>query len=531
MDRPLVQSSEAGQSPVPVPKPGDVIEGKYRIEKVLGEGGMGVVLAAHHELLDQKVAVKVLTSTDAKAMSRFSLEAKATAQLKSEHVARVMDVGALPSGAPFMVMEYLEGCDLEELLRLNRRLPIEETVGYMLDALDGLAQAHSLEIIHRDLKPANLFLAVQASGTSIVKIVDFGISKSIASRRSGKTGVLTGDHSTVGSPTYMAPEQIRSPKDVDARSDIWSLGVVLYELLSGAPPFRGDSVGEIFAAVLEQKPPPLTTLFAEIPQGLSAVVARCMSRDRDKRYPDVLALATDLAPFGPPDAKARVTRIEQTLRAMKAKAEGKDVGRMPGRLTPPTPAVGFEPVTAEMTPSGSHEVRFEEPAAPGAPAAPAAPAGVVPPAPPSTPRRPPHATAQHVAFSSDTPRPDERHLATSPSLRRQTSRRKTLTIAGAAGVFLIVGIVALLRGTSSSEVTSGAATTRGAPSAMPLPPEPVAADTARSAAAAAPEVPAVAVDALPTAKPKQGPVAPPAPRKSPASPTPKKHLSVLDSPD
>src|SRR5258708_11294285 len=167
MARLLALAAAPAPARAQVPQAGEIIEGKYRVEKVLGEGGMGVVLAAHHELLDQRVAVKVLTSSDAKAMSRFSLEAKAMAQLKSEHVARVMDVGALPNGAPFMVMEYLEGCDLGELLRLNGPLPVEEAAGYVLDPIDGLAQAHALGIIHRDLKPANLFLAAQTPGTNM----------------------------------------------------------------------------------------------------------------------------------------------------------------------------------------------------------------------------------------------------------------------------------------------------------------------------------------------------------------------------
>jgi serine/threonine-protein kinase len=505
MDRRLAQPQDSASSTVQVPKPGEVIEGKYRIEKVLGGGGMGVVLAAHHELLDQRVAVKVLTSSDQKAMSRFSLEAKATAQLKSEHVARVMDVGTLPNGAPFMVMEYLEGCDLEELLRLHRRLPVEETVGYMLDAADGLAQAHALEIIHRDLKPANLFLAVQTSGTSIVKLVDFGISKSIASRRTGKTGVLTGDHSTVGSPTYMAPEQIRSPKDVDARSDIWALGVVMYELLTGAPPFQGDSVGEIFAAVLEHKPPPLATVVPEVPQGLSDVISRCLSAERSKRYASVLELAGDLAPFGPPDSAARVKRIEQTLRAMKAKAEGKGAGRV--RVSTPTPGIAFETPTADASDAETKEI--------------------IPPAAPSTPRRRGAAqTAQH-AFASDSPSLDERASATSPSLRRQGSRRKAVVIGGVVGVGLLVGVLALLHG-GAPDAGLATATPKGPPSAMPLPPL----SNAPSQPSAGREPALVAVDSLPTAKPKQGAAAPVQPARKSASPaTPKKHLSVLDSPD
>ncbi len=515
---------------VKVPRPGEVIEGKYRVEKVLGEGGMGVVLAAHHELLDQKVAVKVLTATDPKAMSRFSLEAKATAQLKSEHVARIMDVGVLPDGAPFMVMEYLEGCDLEELLRLNGRLPVEETVGYVIDALDGLAQAHALEIIHRDIKPANLFLAVQTSGTSIVKLVDFGISKSIASRSSGKTGVLTGDHSTVGSPTYMAPEQIRSPKDVDARSDIWAIGVVIYELLSGAAPFRGDSVGEIFAAVLEQRPRALSKVVPDVPPELSAIVARCMS-DRAERYPNVLELATALAPFGPEDSAARVKRIEQTLRAMKAKAEGRDPGRTTGRLTPPTPPIGFAvpglpSIAGAASVAAAGEETIDGADTQSLPSSPA----------PAPPRRkgPAHATAGHVAFTSDTPSPDERRSVTSPSLRRKGGRRAVMTIGGAAAIAILIGLVAVFRSSAPATGAMATATTRAAPSAMPLPsPPPAASPRPASAPEIAPQpvvpvLPAVAVDALPTARPRAATGTPA--RKSPA-PSSKKHFSVLDSPD
>lgn len=164
MDRFPAHDAPAGK--VTVPLPGEIIDGKYRVEKILGEGGMGVVLAAHHELLDQRVAVKVLTATDEKSISRFSFEARSTARLKSEHVARVMDVGALPGGAPFMVMEYLEVCDLGELHHLHGRLPAEEAVGCVMQAFDGLSQAHGIGIVHRDLKPANLFRAVQPARRS-----------------------------------------------------------------------------------------------------------------------------------------------------------------------------------------------------------------------------------------------------------------------------------------------------------------------------------------------------------------------------
>jgi serine/threonine-protein kinase len=461
-----------------VPKPGEIIDGKYRVESVLGEGGMGVVLAAHHELLEQRVAVKVLTSSDKQALMRFSLEAKATAQLKSEHVARVMDVGALPSGAPFIVMEYLEGCDLGELLKLQGRLGVTDAVGYVMEALDGLAQAHALDIIHRDLKPANLFLAVQPNGASIVKLVDFGISKSIASRRSGTTGVLTGDHSTVGSPTYMAPEQIRSPKDIDGRSDLWAMGVVLYELLSGAPPFRGDSVGEIFAAVLEKTPPRLSSIVPEVPAGLSEVVATCMS-DREVRYKNVLELARDLAPYGPPESAALVPRIEQMLRAMEARAAGERVSLTGARVSP-------APISS-----------------PDAPAA-----GL-------------------VAFSSDTLSDSTPREATLPSLRRKGSRRRMLTVMGAAGAGLLVVLIGALRVSRSSAPTAASASiaqegSPGQPTGLPP-----AADS--SVGPGTPNAPVISIDALPAAAKDHS--SPGAVHKLHKAGAPKKPPAILDSPD
>jgi serine/threonine-protein kinase len=396
---------------------------------------------------------------------------------------------------------------------------VEEAVGYALDALDGLAQAHSLEIIHRDLKPANLFLAVQASGTSIVKIVDFGISKSIASRRSGKTGVITADHSTVGSPTYMAPEQIKSPKDVGAQSDIWSLGVVLYELLSGAPPFSGDSVGEIFAAVLENKAPPLSRVVPTVPEGVSRAVARCMARNRSERYANVLELAVDLAPFGPPDAAAKVTRIEQTLRAMKARAESKDAPRASARGTPEP-----EDVTAEITASGSHDIRIEAPE-PGPPSAPSS--------------RKLLGGKVSGGFSSDTPRGGMRSLATLPSIRRVEGRRRVLAIAGGAATLMAIGMVAFLRSSASSSalavqaVDSRSGVPSGVPSAMTLPPT-QASHTEAAGAALSPAQPVattISVDQLPSVKSKQQAVATPLRKGAAPSPPAKRHLSVLDSPD
>jgi serine/threonine protein kinase len=527
MDRSLAQDKSSRE--VVVPQPGDVIHGKYRIEKVLGEGGMGVVLAAHHELLDQRVAVKVLTSRDEKAVSRFSLEARSTARLNSEHVARVMDVGALACGAPFIVMEYLEGCDLEELLLLHERLPPQEAVGYILQALQGLAQAHALGIIHRDLKPANLFIAVVPGGANVIKILDFGISKSTASRRSGKTGNLTAEHSTLGSPTYMSPEQIRASKDVDTRSDLWSLGVVLFELLAGAPPFDGESVGEIFANVLEKDVPALTTVRPDVPEGLSDVIARCVKRDPTERFPGVLEFARELAPFGPADAASRVRRIEQTLLTARTKAGGSEPPPSTVRPVMPSGRGSAADETAEETTSGSHDVHFSTDAA-------EEPAGAA--STPALPRR--HRGPQvtgHVAFASDKHKPDLRALVdTGPSLARRSRGRAVIGVVCVAAVFAVLAIAALVRTDLSGRASPSVANASGAPPTAP------ASSTTVPAPAASPQpeptivrpLAAAAAHASQTpAKPTSQPQLPVAPRRTPASmPGPaKKHLGVLDSPD
>jgi serine/threonine-protein kinase len=511
-----------------VPRPGEIIEGKYRVEKILGEGGMGVVLAAHHELLDQRVAVKVLTATDEKAISRFSFEAQSTARLKSEHVARVMDVGALPGGAPFMVMEYLEGCDLEELLQLNGPLPIQEAVGYVLQALEGLSQAHGLGIVHRDLKPANLFLAVHPSGANVIKIVDFGISKSIVSRRSGKTGVLTAEHSTVGSPIYMAPEQIRASKDVDPRADLWSLGVVLYELLCGEPPFSGESVGAIFAAVLEKDAPELHIRVPTVPVGLSAAVARCVQRDRAKRYPNVLELAQALAPFGPPDSTARVTRIEQTLQTALARVEGKDIRTSSVRVSIGG-AHGRSDPTAELTQSGSHEIYFATNAAVGQETA-EAPGSAPAASAPSRPGHAAHATAGHVAFSTDTPSTDIVYRGeTIPSLVRRSRRRTGLAIVGAAGVIAFIAVVAIVRTNFSDPAARSPTSASASPSPKPTPSTESAAPPKRADPSPIATSDPTAVAPTTTAKTKAQLLPHRAAATAPAPA--KKHFGVLDSPD
>ena len=296
-----------------MPRIGDVIADKYRLDKVAGEGGMGIVYAAEHLVLKQRVAVKVLlpgAATSEAVVERFRSEARAAAKIDSEHVARVLDAGSLSSGAPFLVMEFLEGCDLEELLALQKSLPVTETVDYLIQALEGLAHAHAAGIIHRDLKPANLFLACRPDGTNAIKLLDFGISKTTKATANDKK--LTGHH-VLGSPTYMSPEQLRNAPTIDGRADLWSVGVVGYELLSGTPPFDGEGVGEIFAAILEKTPVPLTERAPRVPAELAEILAKCMSRDPDERWTDASAVARALAPFASDGATVMVDRAEQVL--------------------------------------------------------------------------------------------------------------------------------------------------------------------------------------------------------------------------
>lgn len=300
-----------------MPRVGDVIAGKYRLEKVAGEGGMGIVYAAEHLVLRQRVAVKVLlpdAAVSEMVVERFAREAQAAARIQSEHVARVMDAGSTATGAPFLVMEYLEGCDLDELLQVEGPLPLTDVVDYLLQALEALAHAHAVGLVHRDIKPANLFLACRPDGGNVIKMLDFGISKATTSRPEEK--VLTGQ-AVLGSPVYMSPEQLRNAKDIDARADIWSLGVVAYELLSGKPPFDGDGVGEIFAAILEKDPPPLHVQNWRLPPELSTVIAKCIQRKPEDRWGDAAELAKALKPFGSGAWTSLVDRAEQVLSRAK----------------------------------------------------------------------------------------------------------------------------------------------------------------------------------------------------------------------
>ncbi|HTQ08073.1 MAG TPA: serine/threonine-protein kinase [Polyangiaceae bacterium] len=300
-------------------QPGATVAGKYRVDRVLGVGGMGVVVAAHDALLDRRVAIKFLSDAGAQnpeAVARFAREARSAARIESEHVARVIEVGTLESGAPYMVMEYLDGTDLSRRVSEQGPLPVAEAVDYVLQACEAIAEAHALGIIHRDLKPANLFLTRRADGSTFVKVLDFGISKAAANTSSSAPELsLTKTAAVMGSPLYMAPEQMRSTRQVDARTDIWAIGVILHELVSGKMPFEASAMPELCAMVLTEPPTPLRTDCPHAPPALAAVVERCLEKEPAQRFANLAELTQTLVALAPPSSRSSAERVLRVLSA------------------------------------------------------------------------------------------------------------------------------------------------------------------------------------------------------------------------
>ena len=279
------------------PVPGDVIGGKYRIVRLIGDGGMGSVYEAHHERLETQVALKFLHAELAKRSglgSRFLQEARVSARIRSVHVAHVTDVDQTPDGSPYLVMELLHGESLQAAMDRRGKLPVEQAIDFALQILSGLESAHHIGVVHRDLKPDNVFI-VPATGGPLLKLIDFGIAKLRASTVFQKG--LTRAGSVMGTPEYMAPEQLFAAENVDHRADLYSLGVILFEMLTGRRPADGDDVESIVAAVVSGNVRHLRDLEPNLPPGLLAVVERALMPDREARFPSALEMRLALAPF------------------------------------------------------------------------------------------------------------------------------------------------------------------------------------------------------------------------------------------
>ena len=485
-------------------KPGDVVGGKYRIEGVLGVGGMGTVHAARHLILRQPVAVKVLLPEAAalpEATGRFLREAQAAAAIQGEHVARVLDMGTLENGAPYLVMELLAGEDFGKMLKTRGPLPIPEAVDLILQAGEAIAEAHALGIIHRDLKPGNLFLTARPDGSPLVKVLDFGLSKASPPGGIGESS-LTATSLVVGSSYYMAPEQFRGLRHADARTDLWALGVILFHLITGRRPFEGDSFGAVCAAVAADPPLLLREALPGAPPELEALLLRCMEKDKTRRVQTMAELAQALAPFGSETSPLSTRRITRLQNGAGRTAIASDLGSGPmssrawGAIpgSPPGSAPGLSTSIPGMLASGPGSTREVPP--------PSARSGLVAtqlsPTPPSM-----------LAPSLTTTPPDGGALPENSGAWGHTAvhprRRGTLLLAGGAALlFAVIVGVSLTRVQGDSDGTGAAAQ----PSATANPP------AAQPSATANPPAAQPSAAANPPAAQPSAAANPPAPRPS-----------------
>ena len=315
MDSTSYGATSRGGPDAMLPGPGDTILGKYRIEAVIGQGGMGIVMGAVDLSLGRNVAIKFLAperATRPGAAMRFLREARSAAMIQSEHVVRVYEVSTLPNGAPFIVMEHLRGNDLAYVLKSRGPLPVAEACDILLQACEALGEAHMRGIVHRDLKPQNLFYTQANDGSPLVKVLDFGISK-VAD--DGTEPSLTATDTVMGTPLYMSPEQVRSLKNVDARSDIWALGSILFELLTCSPIYQAPSASALCAMIAMDPPTPLRARRGDAPPALEQIILRCLHKDPNGRFADVATLAEVLAPFASDHGRQSAMRIQRVMRA------------------------------------------------------------------------------------------------------------------------------------------------------------------------------------------------------------------------
>jgi eukaryotic-like serine/threonine-protein kinase len=338
------------EASVPPFRNGDCIARKYRVEHVVGRGGMGVVVAATHLELGRCFAIKLLLPSliqNPEHMARFRHEARilATVGGRSPHVVDVYDVGLLDDGTPYLVMEYLQGSDLKAKLEREGPVAVKTAVDWVLEACAGVAEAHAAGVIHRDLKPSNLFLCEGSGEPPTIKVLDFGVSKVEAFE--GTRAMTPGQW--FGSPAYVSPEQIRDAKSVDCRTDLWSLGVILYELLTGVCPFDADSMPGLFDAILAGRSLPLRARCAGAPAGLEAAIERCFAKGREARFSSVGELAHALVGFGGEAARRALDRIDQIERRGAERQRWPETTAPLGSDARPEDAGGpFGPTTAEV---------------------------------------------------------------------------------------------------------------------------------------------------------------------------------------
>ncbi|MCS6900871.1 MAG: serine/threonine-protein kinase [Myxococcales bacterium] len=305
--------SATGSSPYP--QEGDIIDGKYVIRKILGEGGMGAVMAAYHKILRSDVALKFMSPDVMRvpgAVERFMNEGVAARGIQSDHVVRVDDVGVLPSGLPYIVMEMLHGCDLSELLEREapQGLPVPRAIHFVLQILRGLHVAHSKGIIHRDLKPSNAFVIQREGEPDFIKLLDFGISK-ITQEPGKEAQQLTQTNTGLGTPLYMSPEQARNAREANAQSDLYSVAAILYELLTGRTPYQAESPNDLLFKLFTAEPDPILSVRPDLPPALAEVIHKGLSKDPAQRPSSALEFAEQLIPF----ADARSTEVIARIRA------------------------------------------------------------------------------------------------------------------------------------------------------------------------------------------------------------------------
>ncbi len=474
------------QQGTPYPQPGEVLDGKYRIERLLGEGGMGAVAKATHLLRRAPVALKFMSPAVLAlqgAVERFVNEGVAASQIDSDHVVKVFDVGRMPSGAPYLVMEFLDGRDLQQILAVEggRINDPARAVHFALQILRALQTAHAAGIVHRDMKPSNCFVIEKDGEPDFVKLVDFGISK-VRTDESEKASNLTRTNSALGTPLYMSPEQARSPRDVDHRTDLYSVGAILYELLTGRTPYTAESgeYTEILFKIFTTEPDPLRNLRPDVPEGLAAAIHRALTRDLNIRYKSSGEMAEALAPW----SDARSSQILTRLRGGRGRS-----------IVPQSPGQGpFTPSGAPVAPNHGE----------------IATANTFASAPPDSLRSPRVPTEVGVTR-------DARQASGAPSTAKKSKAPVTIFVVAAG--FLVVGaagVIVAKRVVAPAHVTQDPSASGTLAATTTAPPPPPATDSA----SALPPPPSAALEPLPTPSAVASASSAPGSQTAPRPPTP-----------